>query len=89
MGQLDPDYVRQCRDRAERGDLDALCNLGRMYSTGHGVSSDLVEAHKWFNIAAARGSVQAKIYREALAADMTARQVAAALSEARQWVQSH
>lgn len=89
MGQIDPNYVRQCRERAERGDPDALCNLGRMYSTGHGVDTSLVEAHKWFNIAAACGSVQAKVYREAVAEDMSSHEVAQALAEARQWVQAH
>ena len=38
---------------AERGDVDALFELGVTYSTGRGgVSVDLIEAHKWFNLAA-------------------------------------
>ena len=89
MGQIDPDYVRQCERRAERGDPDALCNLGRMYSTGAGVRENLVEAHKWFNIAASRGSVTAKIYRDEIAAALNAHQIAEALAEARRWVQAH
>ena len=41
---------------AERGDVDALFELGVTYSTGHGgLAVDLVEAHKWFNLAALFG----------------------------------
>ena len=41
---------------AERGDVDALFELGVTYSTGRGGQPvDLVEAHKWFNLAALSG----------------------------------
>jgi len=89
MGQIDPSYVQQCLGRAERGDPDALCNLGRMYCSGHGVELNLVEAHKWFNLAAARGNVQAKLYREEIAHEMSPSDVAAAQREARQWMTEH
>ena len=35
---------------------DILFQLGVMYATGREVQMNLVEAHKWFNIAATRGS---------------------------------
>ena len=41
---------------AARGDAEALYELGVAYSTGsNGVEVDLVEAHKWFNLAALSG----------------------------------
>ena len=41
---------------AERGNVDALFELGVTYSTGRGgVPVDLIEAHKWFNLAALFG----------------------------------
>ena len=41
---------------ASRGDVDALFELGVTYSTGRGGTVvDLVEAHKWFNLAALQG----------------------------------
>ena len=41
---------------AESGDVDALFELGVTYSTGRGgVAVDLIEAHKWFNLAALVG----------------------------------
>ena len=41
---------------AESGDVDALFELGVTYSTGRGgMPVDLVEAHKWFNLAALVG----------------------------------
>src|SRR3546814_4031798 len=42
---------------AARGDSNACFDLGIFYSTGTGGESiDLVEAHKWFNLAAVHGS---------------------------------
>ena len=41
---------------AESGDINALFELGVTYSTGRGeIPVDLVEAHKWFNLAALSG----------------------------------
>ena len=42
---------------AAKGCADALYDLGMAYSTGgNGVDVDLIEAHKWFNLAALNGS---------------------------------
>ena len=41
---------------AEKGNVDALFELGVTYSTGRGGAPvDLIEAHKWFNLAALSG----------------------------------
>ena len=44
---------------AEAGNVDALFELGITYSTGRGgIAVDLIEAHKWFNLAALNGSTR-------------------------------
>ena len=40
---------------AEPQDAEDCFALGMNYSIGAGVTVDLIEAHKWFNIAAMRG----------------------------------
>ncbi len=72
---------------AARGDCAALYDLGVCYSTGTaGVEIDLVEAHKWFNLAAVSGSKVAQLNRAEIAEDMTAREIATAQAAARAWL---
>ena len=74
---------------AARGDGDALFDLGICYSTGtSGVDVDLIEAHKWFNLAAIAGLESAKTCRTDIAEDMTAREIATAQAAARSWLAS-
>ena len=51
-------FLMESRMRdAARGNVDALYDLGVTYSTGtNGMAVDLIEAHKWFNLAAVSGS---------------------------------
>lgn len=60
------------------GQPDALFELGLMYSTGRDGTIDLVEAHKWFNLAALRGNEQARRYRNELSEDMSKAEIARA-----------
>ena len=39
----------------EPQDAESCFSLGMIYSSGAGVGVDLIEAHKWFNIAAMQG----------------------------------
>jgi TPR repeat protein len=72
---------------AARGDVAALYELGVAYSTGSGgVSVDLVEAHKWFNLAALNGSSVAQECRADISEDMSAREIAEAQRQARAWL---
>ena len=72
---------------AEKGDVDALFDLGAIYSSGAlGLSIDLVEAHKWFNLAALMGSAEAPQCRAEVAAEMTRGQVSEAQKLARAWL---
>ena len=80
-------FLRSRLADAERGDVDALFELGVTYSTGRGgVPVDLIEAHKWFNLAALNGSAQAQECRADIAEDMTAREIAEAQRQARAWL---
>ncbi len=63
--------------------------LGLAYSTGREGQVDLIEAHKWFNIAAARGDEAAAQHREELAGEMSREEIAAALKAAREWISLH
>jgi TPR repeat protein len=72
---------------AARGDADALYQLGVAYSTGTaGTDIDLIEAHKWFNLAALNGSEAGQHCRAEIAEEMTARQIAEAQRQARAWL---
>ena len=72
---------------AARGDHRACYDLGICYQTGTaGVGVDLIEAHKWFNLAAVHGVVAAQQARSEVAEDMTAREIAAAQRAARDWI---
>ena len=73
---------------AEAGDVDALFELGITYSTGRGgIAVDLIEAHKWFNLAALNGSsTRGQECRAEIALEMTAREIAEAQRQARAWL---
>ncbi|MFV0295222.1 MAG: hypothetical protein ACK5JT_03780 [Hyphomicrobiaceae bacterium] len=70
---------------AQAGMPDALYQLGLMYCSGHGVELDLVEAHKWFNLAAMRGNAEARRYRREISAEMSRREIGDAQRRAREW----
>lgn len=72
---------------ADRGDAGACYDLGVAFSTGsNGAPCDLIEAHKWFNLAAARGHEEAAHCRADVSEEMTAREIAEAQRRARQWL---
>ena len=74
---------------AQTGAPDALFALGMLYATGRDVAADLVVAHKWFNLAAARGNPSALAHRVEVAREMSAEEVAEAQKLAREWLQTH
>ncbi len=72
---------------AEKGSVDALYELGVTYSTGRGgVAVDLIEAHKWFNLAALSGDTRSQACRAEISIEMTAREIAEAQRQARSWL---
>lgn len=73
--------------KACRGDDRAFFELGTVYATGSdGVEIDLIQAHKWFNLAAMRGNTRGQECRAEIAYEMTAREIAEAQRQARAWL---
>ncbi|QIG54416.1 sel1 repeat family protein [Altererythrobacter sp. BO-6] len=81
--------VAQCLAAAAQGQIAAYFDLGVAFSTGsHGLECDLVEAHKWFNLAASKGHEEAAYCRADISEEMTAREIAEAQRQAREWLSS-
>lgn len=75
---------------AEKGQVDAQYKVGLAFSTGQGgVPVDFVMAHKWLNLAAVRGSNDARRLRAELAGDMSKEEIAQAQRLAREWMSTH
>lgn len=86
MACLDTDALTDYENAAKQGRAEALYNLGLAYSTGQGVGVDFVAAHKWFNLAALRGSDEAKSWRAQISREMLPAQIAEAQRLAREWL---
>ena len=66
---------------------DELFRMGLLYSTGQGGAPiDYVSAHMLFNLAAMRGSIEAKVYRKEISEQMDSGEVAEAQRAAREWL---
>jgi TPR repeat protein len=72
----------------EAADGNALLQLGMRYAIAES-PDDRMTAHKWFNIAAMRGSAEAVRLRREIAAEMSPAEIAAAQRAARDWVSHH
>ena len=82
------DYVtalRELKPLAEQGHAEAQNNLGVKYSEGQGVPQDYVQAHLWYNLAAAQGNDNARKNREIVAQNMTPVLIVEAQKLARKW----
>lgn len=79
--------IANCLLAASQGCIDAYFDLGVAFSTGsHGAICDLIEAHKWFNLAAVGGHEEAQTCRAEVSEEMTAREIAEAQRRAREWI---
>jgi hypothetical protein len=74
---------------AEPANAEDCFGLGMVYSSGAGVAVDLVQAHKWFNIAAMRGHQQAAQLRREVAEQMSDSEIGCAQRAARDWLKAH
>ena len=83
-GELD-EALSQWLRAADEGDGRAMLALGRLHREGRGILQDYVEAHRWFNLAASKGVADAAKERDALSAQMTPAQIAAAQERAAAW----
>ena len=70
-------------------DAEECFALGMNYSAGAGVAVDLIEAHKWFNIAASRGHADAARLRREVAEQMADAEIGCAQRAARDWLKAH
>lgn len=72
---------------AARGNPEAYYDLGVVYSTGSGgVDYDLVQAHKFFNLAALGGSARGQACRAEISEEMSRDEIAEAQRQARAWL---
>lgn len=72
-------------------DMDGaeLFKLGLAYSSGQdGCPLDRVSAHMIFNLAAMKGSLEARAYRKEMSAEMCSEELAEAQRAARHWIDS-
>jgi hypothetical protein len=65
---------------------DTFYDLGMMYSAGRDVPVDFIAAHKWFNLAAMRGNMEAIRLRREIADQMSGQEIAQAQRAARAWL---
>jgi len=65
---------------------DSFFELGLTFATGRDVSTDLVAAHKWFNLAAMKGVNEARKWRAQISSEMSAEEIAEAQRQARKWL---
>ncbi len=71
-----------------RASGDDLFSLGLRYATGQdGAPVDYVSAHALFDLASARGSIEGKVYRKELSAEMDPLDVTEARRLARAWLE--
>jgi hypothetical protein len=68
---------------------DVLFERGLYWASGRSGVVNLVAAHKWFNLAAMKGRVDAVQLRREVAEMMTEVEIAAAQREARAWITAH
>ena len=68
---------------------DTLFEQGLYWASGRSGVVDLVAAHKWFNLAALKGRVDAACLRREIAATMSEEEIALAQGDARAWLNAH
>ena len=84
--------ARWYRRAAEQGHAHAQYNLGLAYQSGRGVPRDDIAAYMWLDVAARGiptgpdGTNAASQRRDALAADMSAADIAEATRQAESWI---
>ncbi len=68
---------------------DVLFERGLYWASGRSGVVNLVAAHKWFNLAAMKGRVDAIALRREVAEMMSEVEIATAQREARTWMTTH
>ena len=65
---------------------DVLFERGLYWASGRSGVVNLIAAHKWFNLAALKGSPEAHRCRSEVAGDMSRAEIATAQKQARAWL---
>lgn len=86
MPYSDAEIELPCTYLSEDSPADEIYRIGLVYAEGIGVEADIVAAHKWFNLAAARGLSAAKDARKEISEQMTTSEIAEAQKAARDWM---
>ena len=68
---------------------DVLFERGLYWASGRSGVVNLVAAHKWFNLAALKGRIDAIAMRREVAELMSEIEIATAQREARAWITAH
>ena len=68
---------------------DVLFERGLYWASGRSGVVNLIAAHKWFNLAALKGRVDAITLRREVAEQMSEAEIAAAQRDARAWMTAH
>ena len=83
----EPSRVEGCD--VESCDIASCFARGIDYSSGRDVEINMIEAHKWFNIAASRGHKDGAQMRREIAAQMSDAEIGQAQRAARDWLKTH
>lgn len=86
QGQVDQDTAIPVQATAIP---DVLFERGLYWASGRSGVVNLVAAHKWFNLAALKGRVEAIELRREVAELMSEVEIALAQREARAWITAH
>lgn len=89
MARFDVNSHEKFEGAAHGGTPDALFQLGLQYCSGRDVPLDMIEAHKWFNLAAMRGNDAARRYRQEIASELSRLELGLAQKRAREWLSTH
>jgi uncharacterized protein len=89
MARMEASLFETSEITSAGGTPDALFELGLMHCAGREGALDLVNAHKWFNLAAMRGNADAKRYRMEISGEMSRAEIAEAQRLAREWLARH
>ena len=88
-GHADARFLQRNLQRALQGEAEAFYELGVAYAAGReGVGIDLIQAHKWFNLAALKGDVRAVCDRRELSEEMSKEDISVAQREARAFLKA-
>jgi TPR repeat protein len=81
--------IEMAAGAAEPTSAEDCFELGMIFSVGADCAVDMIAAHQWFNIAAARGHAEAARLRREVAEQMSDAEIGQAQRAARDWLKAH